>query len=379
MNLIEEYLRAVALLLPKAQRDDIVAELRDVVLSRIEAREAELGRALTDDETEAVLRRIGHPLVVAAGYREGPRHVVGPALYPYWAFAVKASITIQAAVAVVVFVIRGLGGGNVIRAFDQALASAVTGSVTLIGVATVVVWLIERRAVKLSYLDRWRVRDLRALEFAAWDWESLRDRLAGVRAPMARGWSRGGRRAPGALASRGLWALASGAVLLLWWVGVLHFPIAANAAELRQAGVEPGALETFDWTGLRATVFWPVAAYCAAVMAQGALLLARPDAVRLHGLSDVAIGAGVLAFAAWIWTASPLASAVWVDSMARLSLRMRTAFEGGRPFALAPLLTIAAIATAFGAVCRIMRGLWELAVGATDGAAVGMREVAPAA
>ena len=66
MDLVNEYLRAVAALLPKAQRDDIVAELRDTILTRIEEREADLGRPLTDDEIEAVLREVGHPVVVAA-------------------------------------------------------------------------------------------------------------------------------------------------------------------------------------------------------------------------------------------------------------------------------------------------------------------------
>ena len=64
MDLVNEYLRAVAALLPKAQRDDIVAELRDTILNRIEEREADLGRPLTDDEVEAVLReeRYGYTL-----------------------------------------------------------------------------------------------------------------------------------------------------------------------------------------------------------------------------------------------------------------------------------------------------------------------------
>jgi hypothetical protein len=66
MDVIERYLEAVAAQLPVEDREDIVAELRDLILSRIEAREEELGRALSDDEKEAILHEIGHPLVVAA-------------------------------------------------------------------------------------------------------------------------------------------------------------------------------------------------------------------------------------------------------------------------------------------------------------------------
>ena len=41
MDLIERYLDAVRLFLPRDQRDDITAELRDVLLTRREEKEAE--------------------------------------------------------------------------------------------------------------------------------------------------------------------------------------------------------------------------------------------------------------------------------------------------------------------------------------------------
>eukprot|EP01030_Chromulinospumella_sphaerica_P030752 gene30752-31308_t len=65
MTLLDQYLKAVAAQLPKAVRDDIVAELKDMILNRLEAKEEELGRPLTEDEQEAILREVGHPLAVA--------------------------------------------------------------------------------------------------------------------------------------------------------------------------------------------------------------------------------------------------------------------------------------------------------------------------
>ena len=59
MDMVERYLEAVAAQLSADEREDIVAELRDLILSRFEAKEEELGRALTDDEKEAILREIG--------------------------------------------------------------------------------------------------------------------------------------------------------------------------------------------------------------------------------------------------------------------------------------------------------------------------------
>ena len=65
MDMLDRYLAAVAALLPKAQREDIVAELRDLLLNRIEEKEEALGRPLTEKEREAVLKDFGHPVAVA--------------------------------------------------------------------------------------------------------------------------------------------------------------------------------------------------------------------------------------------------------------------------------------------------------------------------
>jgi len=135
MNLIDEYLRAVSILLPKLQRDDIIAELRDTILSRIEAREAELGRPLSDEETEAVLREVGHPVAVAARYREGPQHVVGPALYPYWTFVVKVGLALQILIAGVVLFARIVAGFDFGVAMGQAISSVISGGLVLVGAA----------------------------------------------------------------------------------------------------------------------------------------------------------------------------------------------------------------------------------------------------
>src|SRR2546429_524769 len=104
MDLINQYLRAVAARLPRTQRDDITAELRDIILSRIESREAGLGHRLTDDEVEEELRALGHPIMVAARYRQEPQHLVGPSLYPYWMFGVKIALAIQATAVLVMLV-----------------------------------------------------------------------------------------------------------------------------------------------------------------------------------------------------------------------------------------------------------------------------------
>ena len=174
MDLVNEYLRAVAALLPTAQRVDIVAELRDTILTRLEEREVELGRPLNGDEVEAQLREVGHPVVIAARYSDGPQHAVGPTVYPYWLFAVKAVLLIQAAVALIEVFIRTLSYGDFGWAFGRAMGSAISGALVLIGAATCAAWLVERHGARIDYLFMWRVLDLRMREIVAWFFDDLR-------------------------------------------------------------------------------------------------------------------------------------------------------------------------------------------------------------
>jgi hypothetical protein len=377
MDAVEDYLRAVAALLPRAQRDDIVAELRDLILNRVEEREAELGRPLTLEETEAVLREIGHPVMVAARYREGPQHVVGPTLYPYWLFGVKIAVTIQALVALVVFIVRGIVIGNPGLAFGQALGSAITGTVTMIGFATIAAWLVERHGVRVGYFDRWRVRELRALEYISWDWDDLRERLGMLHArqpSLARteNVARSGRASPNergrvarSPAGRALGEIAGAAFLALWWTGLLPFVLIGHPGDLRALGIDPGALAAVHWDSLRDAVFWPVLAYILAIMVQGVMILAWPAETVARGTLNLVIGAAVIAFVVWIGTASPLAGAVRVESLTGLALQMKAAFGHAPPFPLAAFITIGLMVAAFGAVIRIVRGVADILRGAT--------------
>jgi len=350
MNLVDEYLRLVGLLLPGEQRDDIVAELKDTILTQIEGREAELGRLLTDDETEASLRELGHPLVVAARYRPGPQYVVGPALYPYWVFGVKVAVGIGLATSALVFVISALVGGNVGAALGRAINSGVNTLITVIGCATIAAWLLDYFGVAVR-LNQWRVRDLRYLSLAFFNLDGLGDRAKRVAGapPRVR-----------ATAGRGIGMIAYGSIFLLWWIGVLNFGVARNAGELRTAGLDPGALAAVDWAAFKAMLFWPVLAYGAAIIASGALILARPRAVPLLGAYEVASGAATVAMMAWIWTLSPIAAAVRVDTAAQFITRMES-FSDGRSLALVPMVTCTVLGLTLGGVVSLVRGLARMA------------------
>ena len=95
MDLLSSYVKAVRRYLPRAQRDDIVAELSEDLRSQIEAREAELDRPLGDDEQMAVFKAYGDPMIVARRYRQDDRSLtIGWELigYPGARIAVSANL-----------------------------------------------------------------------------------------------------------------------------------------------------------------------------------------------------------------------------------------------------------------------------------------------
>jgi hypothetical protein len=92
MELLDHYLQQVKRHLPWLRQDDIIAELRANLEAQREDKEAELGRKLTDAETEAWLKEMGSPLQVAARYQPH-QYLIGPALFPIYWFVLKLALT----------------------------------------------------------------------------------------------------------------------------------------------------------------------------------------------------------------------------------------------------------------------------------------------
>jgi len=88
MELLDSYLKAVKLYLPRGQKDDIARELSENILAAMEEREMALGRTLTEAEQAEILTEFGDPCVVARSY--GSRdyrlavgwELIGPELFP---------------------------------------------------------------------------------------------------------------------------------------------------------------------------------------------------------------------------------------------------------------------------------------------------------
>lgn len=270
MDLLDRYLAAVAALLPKAQREDIVAELRDILLNRLEEKEAELGRPLDAKEREAVLRTFGHPIAVAGRYGLS-RTLIGPELYPFYIFAVKGLLILAAAVTAIPLVISIiLGGEDAAGGLAHFLSGFLTTAMTLIGAATIVAAGIERGWIPVGDLLDWKVADLPTLDRSA---RKTKTRFEA--------------------------AFELGILLLFiaWWTGLVTAPwspiVGQHGVYLAPAPI---------WT----TLHLPILALAVLQATVSLVTLVRPDAIQARACLDILADLGRLALISVLWSAGRL-------------------------------------------------------------------------
>ena len=263
MDLLDRYLNAIGALLPRSKRADITAELRDILLTRREEKAEALGRPLTRGEDIALLQEFGHPLSVAGRY--GPQqYLIGPELYPIYAFAVKVLVGIVAAGAVFsALVTFGINPGDPGRAFGTLTGHIWSGGVFSIGVLTVVAWLIQHYNIRLTFLDHWSPKDLPT--FPRRRRETWVNHVAAV-----------------------VWLTVVG----LWWTGVIQLP-PVNYAHAS------GENLTLDYDAARAALYWPILALIGGVMLVHLIrLFGRLGPRAGYGL-DIVVQLFVIGIATW--------------------------------------------------------------------------------
>ncbi len=128
--------------LEKAQ-DDIIAELKDSLLSRIEERETELGRALSAEEQQALVKENGHPMLVASRYMP-QQYLIGPSMYPFWLMALDAMLIAVGVVYATLAVIDLITRGDVVQASIQAATGYAGTALFWAAIITLAFWIFER-------------------------------------------------------------------------------------------------------------------------------------------------------------------------------------------------------------------------------------------
>jgi hypothetical protein len=194
MALLDRYLAAVGPDLPEKDAPDILAELRDTLLSEMEARAEALGRPLTGEEETEILKRFGHPLVVAGRFHK-VQQLIGPGVFPFYLKAMRVVLGLLAAAHLIYGMIVAATSGHWIATAFKMVGSLWESAIFAVGVIT-----LAAAAADYGHADRWLAR--------LWSPRHLPE----VELP-------GGKRR-----SEAAWEVAFNAVFLLWWQGAIGFP-----------------------------------------------------------------------------------------------------------------------------------------------------------
>ncbi|WP_240612127.1 hypothetical protein [Brevundimonas vesicularis] len=369
MDLVERYLKAVGAQLPKDNREDIVAELRDEIMGRLEALEARLGRAPIDDEVEGLLREVGHPLTVAARYRPGPQALIGPELYPWWMFGLKVGLTVMAAVTLIGLAVRVLVGDVYVgQAIGQGISSLISGAITVVGLLTAVGFVLERQSKKPDFIAKWRVKDLGLFELGGdFDAEQWGQKLAnGDWSGRNMGQAKSGRAvrksAEMSPVARAVASAIGWTVVLLWWTGLLQVaPI--RPEEL--AGVVDGVDYGRILADMVRVAYWPVALFAACRIGFDLIRAASGGNVRVTALGDLAFGVAAAWGLLWVWFWSALSPLIWVGSITDVVDRVRVLIgrSGDDAGGVATILMVVVVWAFAAEVVRVIRAAARLVVG----------------
>lgn len=160
MELLDRYLQAVRFWLPKAQQDDIIAELSEDIRSEIDEREASLGRKLNETELATLLQQRGRPLLVANKYLP-QQALIGSALFPTYKLVLKIvalcySIPwIVTGIALVTFDSKYRATYGILRGYGRIWAPFWSQAFFLFAVVTIVFIVLEKMQAKNKFLDKW--------------------------------------------------------------------------------------------------------------------------------------------------------------------------------------------------------------------------------
>ena len=149
MELLDRYLQAVKKHLPWQRQDDIIAELRANLEAQLEDKVAALGRPLTKGEAEEWLKQIGSPIQVASRYQR-QQYLIGPALFPTYAYILKLVLAWATAIYVI---------ASVVTIAAQGLGVEALAGISLLHVALRLpwIWLINAAITTLVFVAVERV------------------------------------------------------------------------------------------------------------------------------------------------------------------------------------------------------------------------------
>jgi hypothetical protein len=278
MDLVDSYVKAVAKALPEAQREDIRGELAEDIRSEMDDRQKELGRPLTEEEIEAVLKKRGNPLLLAARYRQDRRSVafgrqiIGPVLYPFYVKVLSFNLGLTFLVIAIIFTALAVSGQHV--GLNSIVSTCLLQLFIQLAVVTLIFSLVEQHLEK--HPDHWHLKGMGG--GLALDLKIEKDIKRRIERDMKGGTAEISR-------FESISIIVASAVAILWVGAVQSHPfliLGPAAAFLKLAPI---------WH----TIFFPIVLLTDLEIVRAIINLVRPDWTRFRAIARIVLHAGGLA------------------------------------------------------------------------------------
>lgn len=267
IELVERYLAAVERRLPdELPSNDILAELREALTAKIEAREDKLGRSLTVDELSETLKAFGNPDFVAYRYHKRP-YLIGPELAPYFWTVQRIALGVMLALTLVRAVVNHIGTTRPVSAVFQGVGAMWEVGLFTFGLVTLIFLAVDRWGSAT-----WSTKG----PPASW-WNPRLLPAAYIRAPKS--------------LFESLFGLVFDGIFILWWIGAVDFP---NT----MPGPGEGNVE-LHFSPSWAPVWWPILIIATAQAIVHLADVVHPGWSRLRAVVAIigcAVGVGIVSY-----------------------------------------------------------------------------------
>ena len=253
-SLLDRYIYAVKQRLPRAKRDDIAAELREILRSQVDDEEARLQRPLTDAEIKQILKKYGAPRNVAVSYGSY-RYLIGPEIFSSYLTAVKIVLWVLAPITLFMLLMSAvLAEENLAEDLAETFWTMLSiGLFNLVSVTLVFAWLGRVRSG--------------APEEEDWDLDELPEAVPGLPGPPQP-----------VKRSEAVGSLAGLVLLMCWWLGVNRILALWFGWDI-----------PFEWSAVWTQVSYVAIAVLAASIARELMGLLRPLWTRAYVAAGVVL------------------------------------------------------------------------------------------
>ncbi len=200
MTMIENYLDSLERYLPDEMKQDVRDELTASLMDQVEDSRETLGRDLSLEETEALLRKLGHPMQVASAYLP-KQQLISPDFFPAYKRALEIALTIMAVAIALLSFVESLSNPSqpIIKTAIIIFADVLYNGLYVFAIVTLIFYLMEYHDVSLNKIYAWSPRDLK----------SSSSRLALSRLETG-------------------FELIVGVLFLAWWNDIIYLPIGTS-------------------------------------------------------------------------------------------------------------------------------------------------------